>query len=151
MRNSRASLFLMELMISILFFSLSSAVCIQLFVKAHTINESTEQKSSATLIAQDISEYFHHTGGEKESFLSYFAGHENNNSQTFLYFTENGISCTAENAYYTVSLLFGNENSYNTLTFEIHCMDNQEILYSSTLKKSFDIPKKKTICLCVLI
>ena len=76
MRNSRASLFLMELMISILFFSLSSAVCIQLFVKAHTINEKTEDKSNAILIAQDISEYFHHADGDKEQILSYYTEYE---------------------------------------------------------------------------
>ena len=64
MRSSRASLFLMELMISILFFSLSSAVCIQLFVKAHAINETTEDISKATLIAQDICEYFHYANGK---------------------------------------------------------------------------------------
>ena len=33
----RSSLFLLELMIAILFFCLASAVCVQIFVKAHTI------------------------------------------------------------------------------------------------------------------
>ena len=36
MNRSKTSLFLMELIIAILFFSLSCAVCIQLFFKAHT-------------------------------------------------------------------------------------------------------------------
>ena len=34
----RSSLFLLELMIAILFFCLASAVCVQIFVKAHTIS-----------------------------------------------------------------------------------------------------------------
>ena len=90
MRNSRASLFLMELMISILFFSLSGAVCIQLFVKAHTINTATEDKSNATLIAQDISELFHHTKGDKEQLLSYYTEYDAKSNEVFLYFSENG-------------------------------------------------------------
>ena len=35
----RSSLFLLELMIAILFFCLASAVCVQIFVKAHTALE----------------------------------------------------------------------------------------------------------------
>ena len=135
MRNSRASLFLMELMISILFFSLSSAVCIQLFAKAHTINETTEHISAATVIAQNISEYFHHTNGNKEQFLSYFEEYESSSSQTFLYFTENGDSCSASNAYYKVSLTLQEEENFNTITFQVIHIINKETLYSSTLKK----------------
>ena len=90
MRNSRASLFLMELMISILFFSLSSAVCIQLFVKAHTINTNTEDKSNATLIAQDISELFHHVKGDEEQLLTYYSKYESTGDAVVLYFTKNG-------------------------------------------------------------
>ena len=39
----RSSLFLLELMIAILFFCLASAVCVQIFVKAHTISRETEE------------------------------------------------------------------------------------------------------------
>lgn len=38
MKKSRSSLFLIELTISILFFALASAACIQLFVKAHLLD-----------------------------------------------------------------------------------------------------------------
>ena len=40
-KNSSSSLFLMELIIAILFFSLASTVCIQLFVKAHLLTEKS--------------------------------------------------------------------------------------------------------------
>lgn len=135
MRNSRASLFLMELMISILFFSLSSAVCIQLFVKAHTINADTEDKSNATLIAQDISELFHHTKGDKEQLLSYYTKYESTTNEVLLYFSENGSSCAKEGARYIATLSFEQNRAYRILTMEITCMEKEEILYSSTLKK----------------
>ena len=135
MRNSRASLFLMELMISILFFSLSSAVCIQLFVKAHTINETTEYKSSATLIAQDISEYFHNKCGDKLQLLSYFTEYEADGNNTVLYFTQNGNSCSATSAYYTATLTFGQDGSFNTLILQVSRTNSNEVLYSSILKK----------------
>ena len=128
MRNSRASLFLMELMISILFFSLSSAVCIQLFVKAHTINEKTEDKSNAILIAQDISEYFHHADGDKEQILSYYTEYEETADGVLLYFTQNSNSCSASSAYYVATLNFGQDGSYKTLSFHVMCVDEQQTL-----------------------
>ena len=39
----RSSLFLLELMIAILFFCLASAVCVQIFVKAHTTSRETQE------------------------------------------------------------------------------------------------------------
>lgn len=135
MRNSRASLFLMELMISILFFSLSSAVCIQLFVKAHTINTDTENKSNATLIAQDISELFHHVDGDQEQLLSYYSKYESSANEIKLYFTENNNSCAKESARYIATLSFEPNGAYRILTIEITAVGNEDILYSSTLKK----------------
>ena len=35
-RNSRSALFLMELIFAILFFAITNAVCVQLFVRAYT-------------------------------------------------------------------------------------------------------------------
>lgn len=135
MRNSRASLFLMELMISILFFSLSSAVCIQLFVKAHTINGTTEDKSNATLIAQDISEYFHHANGDKEKTLSYFTEYEETEEGVLLYFTQNNNCCSSSSAYYTATLVFSQENDCSLLTFTVTRTGSTDTLYSAELKK----------------
>ena len=42
-KSSRSALFLMELIFSILFFALASAVCVQLFVKAHLLSVSTQE------------------------------------------------------------------------------------------------------------
>ena len=41
MKHSRSSLFLMEMIIAILFFSLASAVCIQLFARSHLLSTQT--------------------------------------------------------------------------------------------------------------
>ena len=135
MRNSRASLFLMELMISILFFAISGAVCIQLFVKAHTINELTEDKSKATLIAQDICEYYHYTGGDKAEMLSYYWDFEESEEAILLYFTENGNVCSKVGAKYVATLYFGQELSYHTLTMDIKNVGEKDSLYSTRIQK----------------
>ena len=51
MKHSKTGLFLMELIIGILFFSLASAICIEIFVKAHLMNNESVQKSHAVKIA----------------------------------------------------------------------------------------------------
>ena len=56
MRTSKSSLFLMELIISILFFSIASAVCIQLFVKSHLLNVRTQEQNQTVVWSQNLAE-----------------------------------------------------------------------------------------------
>ena len=56
MKHSRSSLFLMELLISLLFFSLASAVCIRLFAKSHLISRDTINQNNAIVQAQHLAE-----------------------------------------------------------------------------------------------
>ena len=62
-RNSKLSLFLMELIVAIMFFSLSAAVCVRLFASAHFLAEKTESLSNAVMWAQNVSEAFTGNGG----------------------------------------------------------------------------------------
>ena len=56
--NSKTSLFLMELIIVILFFSIAAVVCVQLFVNAYSTNESTKRTTQGTVIIQGLAEQF---------------------------------------------------------------------------------------------
>lgn len=58
----RSSLFLMELILAILFFSLAGAVCIRLFAKAHTIGNDTQNLNMAVTQAQSAAEIL--SGGD---------------------------------------------------------------------------------------
>ena len=63
MNRSKTSLFLMELIIAILFFSLSCGVCIQLFFKAHQLSNKSENLSSSVLWCENIAELFYGCDG----------------------------------------------------------------------------------------
>lgn len=56
MKASRSSLFLIELTISILFFALASAACIQLFVKAHLLDRNTREINQTVVWSQNLAE-----------------------------------------------------------------------------------------------
>ncbi len=58
MKHSRSSLFLMEMIIAILFFSLASAVCIQLFAKSHLLGRQTVNQNHAVTWAQSLADSY---------------------------------------------------------------------------------------------
>ncbi|WP_337663590.1 hypothetical protein [Suilimivivens sp.] len=66
----KTSLFLMELIIAILFFSLAATICIQLFVKSHMISERSIALNHSILLAQNTAEIFYATNGDPEKMAS---------------------------------------------------------------------------------
>lgn len=60
--KSKTSLFLMEIIIAILFFSIASAICLRLFAGSHQLTEKDRNLSNALLWSQNLSESF--TGHE---------------------------------------------------------------------------------------
>lgn len=54
----------MEMIIVLLFFSISGAVCIQLFAKAHLISEASVNLNQATMYAESIAELFQGYSGD---------------------------------------------------------------------------------------
>ena len=56
MKSSKSSLFLLELIIAILFFSISAAACIQLFAKAHTVDIRTGEQNQTIIWSQNLAE-----------------------------------------------------------------------------------------------
>lgn len=64
MNKSKTSLFLMELIISILFFSIASAVCIQLFVRSHLLSNQTIDTNHAVMWSENIAELFMASNGD---------------------------------------------------------------------------------------
>mgnify|MGYP006876971622 CR=1 FL=1 len=47
-RHSRSGLFLIELMICILFFSITAGICIQFFVKSHNMSQDAKNSVSGS-------------------------------------------------------------------------------------------------------
>ncbi len=62
--SSKTGLFLMELIIAILFFSLAGAVCIRLFVRSHIISEQSVELNHSVLWAQNTAEAFYGCNGD---------------------------------------------------------------------------------------
>lgn len=116
MQKSKTALFLMELIIVILFFALTSAVCMQVFVKAHTIGQKTEGTNYAVLWADNAAECFFAYDGDEEA-----------------------VRGCLEASYglegYSYSLDFKDDDSFIYMTFNFFNDSTGEKIYSYTFKK----------------
>lgn len=76
----KTGLFLMELIIAILFFSLAAAICIQLFVKSHMISGRSIALNHSILLAQNTAEIFYATNGDPEKMASLLGNGESSDT-----------------------------------------------------------------------
>ncbi len=61
--SSKSGIFLMELILSILFFSIAAAVCVKLFVTAHRLGDQSVNLNHAVSMAESIAEAFYGCNG----------------------------------------------------------------------------------------
>lgn len=64
---SRSGLFLLELIISILFFSMASAVCIRLFVQAHVMDRDNQSLTRSVKLCENFAEVFTASDGDLDA------------------------------------------------------------------------------------
>ena len=78
----------MELIISILFFALASAVCIQLFVKAHLMGIETIEQNKSLMWTQNLAELFIECEGNPQEIYTYLLASEMLNEENVTIFTQ---------------------------------------------------------------
>lgn len=71
-RDNSSKLFLTELMISIFFFSVITAFCVQLFSEAHSLSVRSEKLTHAVEIAANVAEYYNGWDFDNESWQKVF-------------------------------------------------------------------------------
>ncbi len=64
--SHKSSLFLLELILAILFFSIASAVCVQLFVKSHLLSKDAQNLSIAVNECSDMAEIIYSSDTQEE-------------------------------------------------------------------------------------
>ena len=68
--NSKSSLFLIELIVTLCFFSLASVVCVRLFIYAHKVSIESRRETLAIQISQNAAECFIAADGDPEESAS---------------------------------------------------------------------------------
>ncbi len=65
-QHAKSSLFLMEMMVVILFFALTSAICVHLFVQSYQTAKHSEALANGVLQAESAAEVYKSTAGDLE-------------------------------------------------------------------------------------
>lgn len=63
-KHAKSSLFLMEMMVVILFFALTSAICVHLFAQSYQTAKHSEALTNGVLQAESAAELYKSTGGD---------------------------------------------------------------------------------------
>lgn len=127
--KSKTSLVLMELIVTILFFSLASAVCVQLFVRSHLLNKETRELNNAINICQSIAEVMNGTDGSLEQIQAYFPSATGDDDYFVIYYDENfkstldmdnyaycaDVTVTPIGNLYNMSILFEKKPDYDVV------------------------------------
>ena len=145
MKHSKSALFLMEMIIAILFFSLASAVCIQLFAKAHTLSRQTVNENHAVIQAQNLAECYLAMNGDLQQIADlYKVGCTATTDRILVYFDKNWTPCPSEEACFQTELLSFPLNEHGLYTANIIVTENNtpnEVLFS--LEISHHIPERR--------
>jgi len=139
MKKSKSSLFLMELIIVVLFFALTSAVCLQVFVKAHTVDRETKNINHAVMWGDNLSEIFYEVGPDTARILEFTApGYEtykDNSDNNYLYFDkEYRLTPDRENAFFEIKLLSYNDERFNYLAYTFTDLNTGKAAFKFTYK-----------------
>lgn len=128
-RHSKASLFLMEIMLNILFFSILATICLQLFVKAHHLSDSTTVLHRAVSTCTSIAEVYQSSSNGKESILHIYPEATEQGEMITIYFDEKFNSCSKEESSYH-ALITIDSDALRTAEITFSEMENEEKIYS---------------------
>lgn len=128
MKHSKTSLFLMELILVLLFFSIASCVCVQLFAKSGIISAQTKELTNATGMAQNAAEVFYGVSGDMSAIAGQFPGSTLSADGTTL--TIPGVSqfCTLTVSYTEDGFVWGDIFVYST-------EDESDSIYQLSVKQ----------------
>ena len=138
--SRRNSLFLIELIIAILFFSLASALCVQLYVKSHTISTAAMEESRSAAAASNIADALRDNPiSPGESLALVYSEMQINSTDGILYFDSYFSPCTESKSDGYTLLVTWQYPTDNMLSADITVYKNADstdhALYTLTIEK----------------
>ena len=105
-RHSKSSLFLMEIILNILFFSILATFCVQIFFKGYQLSKSTEKLHQAVTACTSIAEICQSTDSPEETLSSIYPESMSLNETILIYYNKDFLACGKQNAVYRATVDF---------------------------------------------
>jgi hypothetical protein len=109
--HSASSIFLMEIIINILLFSVLLTISLQVIIKAHTLTEDTAQLHRAVTACANIASCFESGDGTLDSILTYYTMGSSTGDRLLIYFDAAFTACKKSDAVYVVSVGYAGDSS----------------------------------------
>ena len=110
--HKRSGIFLLEIMIAILFFALTGAVCLRTFVKAHTLSTQATETEQALSRLEDVAGLLNTIDAAElkdektfsETLESEFPACEMDGRNAVIYYDTDWKACLPEKAFYQIQI-----------------------------------------------
>ena len=137
--GSNSRMFLMELIIAILFFSLASAVCLQMFAASRQMSKETTERNMAMNQAGNAAELLKYAPSPQnpfENLLAQYPYATAASQEIAVYFDKSWTHCTAEHAAYLMQITqFAAEDDRIPYRIAVrNAADSEAAIYSLELK-----------------
>ena len=133
-RAKSSSLFLVELILAILFFSIASAVCVQFFVKSHLLSRDARELNVAVTEVSNAAELINaadNTSSVLEMIQSeYPECNSKKPSRILVYFDQDFSGCGEKDAAYLLHIELSEEKSMLTGTLNMTRLKDDTSIYS---------------------
>lgn len=113
-RKSRASLFLIELILAILFFSLGSAICVRIFAQAALISRSAADLSFASSQVSSAASVIRFSDDPAKCAEAFFPGACRDENSFSVFYDSDRTLCSEENAVYTMDVTYSISDGFGT-------------------------------------
>ena len=134
--KSRSSLFLMEMIVTILFFSLAAAVCVKCFVSAHMMGRETYELNHAIAIATGYAEVMRGTDGDIDSIMKVFPDAvKGDDSYIMLFYDADFNPCDSGSAVYAGDVTLTPNGAIQNMHVKIIRVEDSEIIYELNATK----------------
>ena len=126
--KSRSSLFLLELILNILLFTVLVVIGLNFFVKAHKLTIKTTDLHHAVTECNNIASLYESGDGSLNLISSQYSDIVISDTQALIYFNKDFVECTSSDAMYTLSIAITNQTA-QTSEGEILFSKDDDVIY----------------------
>lgn len=140
--KSKSSLFLMEMIVTLLFFSIASAICVQLFAQSHILSRQADELNMAVSVSQSFIEVMRGTDGSMDAIAEQFPYAERIDANTLeQYYDADYAECSYEDACYVAEITLSPVNTFQIMDTRFINLETNEIVYELSATKYINTPQ----------
>lgn len=128
--RSKSSLFLMELIIVLMFFSLCAAICMKVFATSKVKTDYARDLSQASFAAETVAEVYKEKNGEIDDVSKYFStGTSENGTYKLFYDKQWNNVAEPEDGGYELSLVSNEDGRLREAVIKVSYIDKEDDIF----------------------